>query len=79
MVHDPMTYDECLRAAYLFPRGWTAFAIGLAIAAVLWRWRRRRTAIAVALLGAVIGVVDAYGFHEFNCVELWGLNGETEG
>ncbi|MEL6597358.1 MAG: hypothetical protein AAFQ47_15565 [Pseudomonadota bacterium] len=68
-----MTYDECLRSAYLDLESWLIFLISLAIAIALRKYGKTVFAIVSASFGLLIAVSWAYLFYEFNCVELIGL------
>ncbi len=68
-----MTYDECLRSAFIDWQSWLIFLLFLAISFALHRYGKTTFAIASFGFGLLLAVFWAYIFYELNCVELIGL------
>jgi len=66
-----MLYEECLRSTFLEPQSWGIVTIGLILAFGLNKIGWKYSAALMAILTMVVGLIWAWGYHEFNCVELY--------
>jgi hypothetical protein len=66
-----MTYEECVRSAFLDRQSWSVLLIGLGLALGLRKFGRKYSAVAIAISSAIVGLVLAYTYFELNCVELY--------
>ena len=68
-----MSYQECLHSTYFDLESWVVALVALVISLVLWKFGKRVLAIVCLCIGLLLAAFWAYGYYEFNCVELYGL------